>query len=244
MSRLLLQFGINDWDILLFPSCLAKSTELHGTASSHFCVPCQLGKSSSLPFVASESSSTRPLELIHSDVWGPAPIMSVTGFKNHVMFFDDFTRYTWLFPIQCKSEVFSVFLSFKLQVENMLSLKIQCFRSDGGGEYVNHKFKKLFNDCGIIHQLVCPYTPKQNGCTECKHRHVVENSLTLLLNASMPLHYWADAFSIATYLINRMSMRSMQFTSPWQQFFGSTPNYMSLKVFGYACYQGSNIYIT
>lgn len=117
---------------------LAKSIELHGTASSHFCVPCQLGKSSRLPFVASKSSSTRPLELIHSDVWGPTPIMSVIDFKFYVLFVDDFTRYTWLFPIQCKSEVFSVFLSFKLQVENMLSLKTQCFRSDGGGELITN----------------------------------------------------------------------------------------------------------
>ena len=64
----------------------------------------------------------------------------------------------------------------------------------------------------------------------------METGLTRLLNASMPLHYWADAFSTAIDLINRMPMRSMQVTSPWQQLFGSPPNHMSLKVFGCACY--------
>ena len=118
----------------------------------------------------------------------------------------------------------------------MLSMKIKCLRFDGGGEYVNNNFKKLLHECGIVHQLACPHTPEQNGCAERKHRHVVETGLALLFNASMPLHYWADAFSIATYLINRMPMRFLNFSSPWQQLFGNSPNYMTLKVFGCACY--------
>lgn len=118
----------------------------------------------------------------------------------------------------------------------MLSFKIKCFRSNGGGEYVNHKFKRLFHDCGIVHQIACPYTPEQNGCAERKHRHVEETGLTLNLGASMPLRYWANAFLATTYLINRMPKRSLHFNSPWQQLFGSLPNYMTLRVFGCACY--------
>ena len=33
-----------------------------------------------------------PFELIHSDVWGPCPFMSPTGFKYFVTFVDDFSR--------------------------------------------------------------------------------------------------------------------------------------------------------
>ena len=215
---------------------LAPSLSLQGASSSQFCESCQLAESCKLPFSISESTTSKPLELIHSDVWGPAPLLSQSGFKYYVLFVDDFSRYTWLFPIHCKSEVFSVFLGFKVQIETMLSLKIKCLRSDGGGEYVNNNFKKLLHECGIVHQLACPHTPEQNGCAERKHRHVVETGLTLLFNASMPLHYWVDAFSTATYLINRMPMRFLNFSSPWQQLFGNSPNYMTLKVFGCACY--------
>ena len=33
-----------------------------------------------------------PFELVHSNVWGPCPIMSHTGFKYFVTFVDDFSR--------------------------------------------------------------------------------------------------------------------------------------------------------
>ena len=35
---------------------------------------CKLGKFSALPFYPSTSTSIAPFDLIHSDVWGPAPI--------------------------------------------------------------------------------------------------------------------------------------------------------------------------
>ena len=215
---------------------LADILSFSKPSANKFCEPCQLGKSSRLPFGSSLSSTSRPLELLHSDVWGSAPLSSMSGFRYYVLFVDDYSRYSWLFPIQCKSDVFTVFLSSKLQIENMLSLKIKCFQSIGGKEFVNNKFKHLFYECGIVHQLSCPRTPEQNGCAERKHRHIVETGLTLLFNASMPAHYWADAFSTATYLINRMPMHSLRFQLPWQQLFRSSPNYMTLNVFGCACY--------
>uniref|UniRef100_A0A2N9I8B6 CCHC-type domain-containing protein n=1 Tax=Fagus sylvatica TaxID=28930 RepID=A0A2N9I8B6_FAGSY len=39
----------------------------------HHCKHCLIGKMRKLPFVHSQFQSTQPLELIHSDVWGPAP---------------------------------------------------------------------------------------------------------------------------------------------------------------------------
>ena len=41
------------------------------------CDACKLGKSTRLPFTASTYVATRPLERIHCDLWGPAPVASV-----------------------------------------------------------------------------------------------------------------------------------------------------------------------
>lgn len=215
---------------------LLPALPLHGSTAISFCEYCQFAKSSKLPFSSSSTVSHKPLELIHSDVWGPAPVVAEGGFKYYILFIDDFTKYTWFFPLMCKSDVFSVFLSFKLHVENLLSVKIKCFRSDGGGEYMSLRFQSLLKTSGIMHQISCPYTPEQNGCAERKHRHLVETGLTLLFNASMPLKYWADAFATATYLINRHPMKQLQLTSPWQKLFKLPPAYSSLRVFGCACY--------
>ena len=52
------------------------------------CDACQRAKSHQLPYTASHRVSTAPLELIHSDVWGPA-IASSGGYKYYVSFVDD-----------------------------------------------------------------------------------------------------------------------------------------------------------
>lgn len=52
--------------------------------SSNMCEACQMGKVCRLPFVASEFVSSRPLERIHCDLWGPAPVTSAQDRKSVV----------------------------------------------------------------------------------------------------------------------------------------------------------------
>ncbi|CAL2278094.1 unnamed protein product [Prunus armeniaca] len=61
-------------------------------ATNVLCSACKLGKASKLPFHGSGSKTTKPLELLHSDVWGPSPIHSISGNKYYVLFLDDFTK--------------------------------------------------------------------------------------------------------------------------------------------------------
>ena len=74
-----------------------------------------------------------------------------------------------------------------------------CLRSDNGLEFFNKNCQKL----GIHHQSSCAYTPQQNGVMERKHRHIVENGLTLLAQASLPLKYWDEAYRTSVYIHNR-----------------------------------------
>ena len=107
---------------------------MNGTSSISFCNSCPLGKSTKLPFHLSDSISNSPLELIHSDVW-TSPTVSIKGSKYYVFFVDDFSCYSWSFPMQFKHEVFAIFVKFKLHVENLFSSKIKTFQLDNGGEY-------------------------------------------------------------------------------------------------------------
>jgi hypothetical protein len=66
------------------------------------CDACQQAKSHQLPYPKSVSISTQPLELMFSDVWGPAPD-SVGRFKYYVSFVDDFSKFTWIYLLKFKS---------------------------------------------------------------------------------------------------------------------------------------------
>jgi len=73
-------------------SSLATSGQLVSVGSESFdCVACQLGKKSALPFHKSDSVSSAPFDLVHSDVWGPVPIPTMGGSRYFVIFVDDFS---------------------------------------------------------------------------------------------------------------------------------------------------------
>lgn len=43
-------------------------------------------------------------------------------------------------------------------------------------------------------------------------------------------------FSTAVYLIHRLPTPTLEMSSPYAQLFGTSPNYLKLRVFGSLCY--------
>ena len=75
-----------------------------------FCDSCTQGKQTRKSFkTRTENLSTKPLELIHMDLFGPTRSMSLSGKKYGYVLVDDFSRYTWVFFLTHKHEVFSEF---------------------------------------------------------------------------------------------------------------------------------------
>ena len=151
------------------------------------CVDCCVAKSLRLPFHLSNSTVNKPLSLIHRDVWGPFHSSSI--FKYYVIFVDEFSKFTWLYPLTYKSEVYDKFLEFKAYAEKQFETVLKILRTDGGIEYCNAKMKNLISTHGIVHQHSCPYTLPQNGTTERKHRHIIETVVSLLHHSSVPLKF-------------------------------------------------------
>ena len=65
------------------------------------------------------------LQLVHTDICGPMKTMSIGGAKYFALFIDDKSRYTWTYPLKKKSDVFEVFKTFKVFVENASGKKIK-----------------------------------------------------------------------------------------------------------------------
>ena len=189
-----------------------------------------------LPLNKHEIQSTSMLQIVHSDVWGPAPISFLFGYNFYVVFIDNFTRFTWFFLLKQKSELFIVFKHFKNPEENQYSSKIKILRSDNSGEYVNSQFQNFCSEHVILHQTFCRHTPQKNGISKRKHRHIVETSLAVLYQSHLPLNFWSYAFSIASFLINKLPSSALNFTSPWEKVNSVSQPLSALKTFDCACY--------
>jgi len=205
----------------------------------HVCDSCQRGKSHQLPYPKSTSVSTSPLELIFSDVWGPTPT-SVGRFNYYVSFIDDYSKFTWIYLLRDKSEVFQCFRDFQNLVERQFDKKICAMQTDWGGEYksLNSFFKRV----GIHHLVSCPHAHQQNGAAERKHRHIVEMGITLLAHSSMPLKFWDEAFLTAVFLINRLPSKVISDDTPFGRLHGHEPDYQFLRTFGCAVWPNLRAY--
>lgn len=102
---------------LLNSGLLGNKTQFSSHDVFFYCSTCKLGKSKTLPFPSHDSRAIKCFDIIHSDVWGPTPIISHANYKYFVTFIDDYSRFTWVYFLRSKSEVFSVFKSFFAYIE-------------------------------------------------------------------------------------------------------------------------------
>jgi transposase InsO family protein len=131
-----------------------------------------------------------------------------------------------------------MFQMFYKMVQTQFNATIKIVRSNNGGEYMSSNLEAYFREQGIIHQTTCVDTPQQNGVVEQKNRHLLKVTHSLMLDTHVPKSYWGDALLIATYLINRMPSRVLDFKTPLEVM--SPPLYtakcVSPKVFGCVCF--------
>ena len=132
------------------------------------------GKEHQESIFESETKTKGTLELIHSDVCGPMPSTSLSGFEYFIIFIDDYSRKTWIYFLKAKNEVFEKFKECKVQIENILDKRIKTLRSENGGEYNSKEFEAYCKDAGIKRELTTPYNPQQNGVGERKNITIME----------------------------------------------------------------------
>jgi hypothetical protein len=191
-------------------------------------------QSHKLPFSESSLKSSKPLELIYTDVWGPAPTRSLDDFSYYLVFVDHFSKYVWLYPLKNKSDVSFIFPKFKSVVEKFFNLPIVSLYSDNGGEFI--KLKSFLSQNGISHFTTPPHTPELNATAERRHRHIVETGRTLLHHANLPHKFWSFAFTTAAYLINRLPTPILHMQSPYEVLHKTKPNILHLHSFGCLCF--------
>ena len=80
-------------------------------------------------FTISIARSAAPLKLVHTDVWGPAPVSARNGARYFMTLIDDFSRKLWIYFMREKSEVFIKFKIWRAEVEKEQGRSVKCLRS-------------------------------------------------------------------------------------------------------------------
>ena len=101
---------------------------------------------------------------------------------------------------------------------------------------MSNEFQVFLQSKWIISQRSCPSTPQQNSVVERKNRHLLDVVRTLLLESSVPPHFWCEALSTAIHLINRLPSPTTNHVSPFSKLFGHSPLYSDLRTFGCVCF--------
>lgn len=202
------------------------------------CEACRFAKHHRLPSTPRVKKRVNsPFELVHSDVWGPSPVVSKTGVQYFVSFVDDFSRTTWLYFMKNRSELFSHFTAFCAEIQTQFGTNVRILRSDNAKEYFSEPFTTYMTQNGILLESSCVDTPSQNGIAERKNRHLLETARALLFQTHVPKCFWADAVSTACFLINRMPSSVLQGDIPYQVLFPTKPLFpVAPRIFGSTCF--------
>ncbi|MCH95745.1 retrovirus-related pol polyprotein from transposon tnt 1-94, partial [Trifolium medium] len=203
---------------------------------SEVCEDCVQAKQHRDSFSKNVLSRTKSvLEVIYSDVCGPMQVNSTGGNRYFVTFVDDYSRKLWTCLIKKKSEVFDVFKKFKSMAEKQSDLKV--LKTDGGGEYVSSEFTEFCEAKGIVHEVIPPYTPQQNGSAKRRNRTIMNMVRCMLKSKHLPKELWGEAVNTASYVLNRCPTKRLNDVTPKECWSGNKPNVSHLKVFGSIAYR-------
>ena len=181
-------------------------------------------------------TTRRPLELLHMDLFGPNAYKSLGGNSLGLVIVDDFSRFTWVFFLDDKSQVQKIFKNFARKAKNQFEVKIKKVQSNNGTEFKNTNVDTFLDKEGISHEFSATRTPQQNGIVERKNQTLVEKARTMLDEYQMPRHFWAEAVEIACHATNRLYLHKLLGKMAYELIIGNKPQVGYFRVSDSKCY--------
>jgi transposase InsO family protein len=221
---------------------LLKGEHILGLTNVHFekdriCSACQAGKQVGVHHPHKNIMTTDgPLELLHVDLFGPIAYISIDGSKYCLVIVDDYSRFTWVFFLQEKSQNQETLKRFLRQAQNEFGMRIKKIRSDNGTEFKNSQIEGFLEEEGIKHEFSSPYTPQQNCGVERKNRNLLDMARTMLDEYKTHDRFWAEAINTACYSINRLYLHRILKKTSYELITGKNPNVSYFRVFDSKCF--------
>ncbi|GKB65800.1 putative ribonuclease H-like domain-containing protein [Tanacetum coccineum] len=133
---------------------------------------------------------TKPLFMLHMDLFGPTFVSSLMHKKYCLVVTDDYSRFSWVFFLTTKDETSEILKNFIKEVENLVDKKVKIIRSDNGTEFKNKVMDDFCREKGIKREYSVARTPQQNGVAERKNRTLIEAARTMLADFKLPTTFF------------------------------------------------------
>eukprot|EP00775_Hariotina_reticulata_P001034 gene1034-1371_t len=204
-------------------------------AAKQPCEQCQQSRQTRQPFKSTGHSSSKVLELLHSDLCGPISPPTLEGERYVITLQDDYSGLSMVQLLKSKSDATASMKHMITRLECQTEQEVKQIRTDNGTEYVNDALTAYFSSKGIIQQHTMPFSPEQNGAAERVNRTLMERARAMLIESGMQQELWGEAVLTANFLRNRAASSGREAT-PYELFTGNKPDVSSLRPFGSTAY--------
>ncbi|GJW99941.1 putative ribonuclease H-like domain-containing protein [Tanacetum coccineum] len=163
---------------------------------------------------------TKPLFMLHMDLFGPTFVSSLMHKKYCLVVTDDYSRFTWVFFLTTKDETSEILKRFIKEIENLVDKKVKIIRSDNGTEFKNKVMDDFCREKGIKREYSVARTPQQNGVAERRNKTLIETARIMLADSKLPTTFWVEAVSTTCYVQNRVLVVKPHNKTPYELFRG------------------------
>jgi hypothetical protein len=106
--------------------------------------------------------------MLHMDLFDPITYISIGGNKYDVVIVNDYSRFTWVFFLQDKSETQEMLKKFLKRAQNEFDAKVKRIRSDNDTEFKNTQVEDYLDEEGIKHEFLAPTLHNKMGWPKVK----------------------------------------------------------------------------
>jgi transposase InsO family protein len=123
------------------------------------CSACQAGKQVIIHHpLKTMLSTSKPLELLHMDLFGPTSYKSICRNLYCLVIVDDYSRYTWTLFLGDKSKTPEIFKTFARRAQREYNSPIVKIQNDNGSEFKNMNIDDCCDKEGVKHEFSATYT--------------------------------------------------------------------------------------
>ena len=196
------------------------------------CEACIKAKQTHWPFPAeAKNRSNIPGERFMLDVWGPARVVSIRGWKYYISFCDDNIWYFMILFLQNKGEAASWIKEYIAKIKHKFGKAPMYMRIDNRRELLNNKIITFCQNEGITIETTAPYSPSQNNVAKHFNWTLIKLVQAMIIAKDLPIFLWDKATTYITFIRNQSPTRALKGKTPYEVWIGKKPDVSFLREF-------------